>query len=88
MIEGFQNPGLAIGAALCVVPLIIHLLNRLRYKTVQWAAMMYLLAATRTSTRRAKLRLGLGKGKKQHDKRADKKARDWDRQKARILKNK
>ena len=37
---------------------------------------------------RAKLRIGLGKGKKQHDKRADKKARDWDRQKARLLKNK
>ena len=37
---------------------------------------------------RAKLRIGLGKGKKLHDKRADKKARDWDRQKARILKNK
>jgi SsrA-binding protein len=37
---------------------------------------------------RAKLRLGLGKGKKQHDKRADKKSRDWERQKARIMKNK
>jgi SsrA-binding protein len=28
----------------------------------------------------------LGKGKKQHDKRADKKDQDWQRQKARILK--
>ena len=36
---------------------------------------------------RAKLRLGLAKGKKQYDKRADSKARDWDRQKARLLKN-
>lgn len=35
----------------------------------------------------AKLRLGLARGKKQHDKRADIKARDWDRQRARILKN-
>ncbi len=35
---------------------------------------------------RAKLDLGLGKGKKQHDKRADKKDQDWQRQKARILK--
>ena len=37
---------------------------------------------------RAKLRLGLAKGKKQHDKRADAKDRDWKRQQARILKSK
>ena len=36
---------------------------------------------------RAKLDIGLGKGKKQHDKRADRKDRDWQRQKERILKN-
>ena len=36
---------------------------------------------------RVKLDVGLAKGKKQHDKRADKKAADWQRQKARILKN-
>ena len=35
---------------------------------------------------RAKLDVGLAKGKKQHDKRADKKDQDWQRQKARILK--
>jgi SsrA-binding protein len=34
---------------------------------------------------RAKLQIGLAKGKKQHDKRADDKARDWARDKARIL---
>ncbi len=33
-----------------------------------------------------KLNLGLAKGKKQHDKRAASKDRDWERQKARILK--
>ncbi len=37
---------------------------------------------------RAKLSLGLARGKKQHDKRDTVKNRDWDRQKARILKNK
>ncbi len=37
---------------------------------------------------RAKLLFGLAKGKKQHDKRADSKDRDWKRQQARILKNK
>lgn len=36
---------------------------------------------------RAKLRLGLAKGKKQHDKRAADKQRDWQREKARIMKN-
>ncbi len=35
---------------------------------------------------RAKLTIGLAKGKKQHDKRAATKDRDWARQKARILK--
>ncbi len=37
---------------------------------------------------RAKLSLGLARGKKQHDKRDTVKNRDWERQKARILKNK
>lgn len=35
---------------------------------------------------KAKLDVGLAKGKKQHDKRATDKDRDWQRQKARILK--
>jgi SsrA-binding protein len=34
---------------------------------------------------RAKLEIGLAKGKKQHDKRATEKDRDWQRDKARIL---
>jgi SsrA-binding protein len=34
---------------------------------------------------RAKLAVGLAKGKKQHDKRATEKERDWQRQKARVL---
>jgi SsrA-binding protein len=35
---------------------------------------------------RAKLALGLAKGKKQYDKRADSKERDWQRQRRRLLK--
>ena len=35
---------------------------------------------------RAKLEVGLAKGKKQHDKRADEKDRDWQREKQRIFK--
>ncbi len=34
---------------------------------------------------RAKLQVGLAKGKKQHDKRAVEKDRDWQRDKARIM---
>ena len=36
---------------------------------------------------KAKLEIGLARGKKQHDKRAADKDRDWERQKARILKH-
>jgi len=36
---------------------------------------------------RAKLEIGLAKGKKQHDKRATEKNRDWQRDKQRILKH-
>ena len=36
---------------------------------------------------RAKLEVGLAKGKKQHDKRADIKAREWQREKGRLLRN-
>jgi SsrA-binding protein len=36
---------------------------------------------------RAKLSVGLAKGKKQHDKRADLKARDWQREQGRILRH-
>jgi SsrA-binding protein len=35
---------------------------------------------------RAKLEVGLARGKKEHDKRADTRERDWQREKARILK--
>ena len=36
----------------------------------------------------AKLLLGLGKGKKRHDKRQSEKDRDWKRQKARLMREK
>ena len=35
---------------------------------------------------RAKLEIGVGKGKKQHDKRAVEKERDWNREKQRLMK--
>lgn len=41
---------------LAFLPVIIHLLNRLRYRTVKWAAMMFLRTADRDASRRAKIR--------------------------------
>jgi len=35
----------------------------------------------------AKITIGIGKGKKLHDKRQDEKRKDWDKQKSRLLKN-
>src|SRR6201996_5706512 len=53
MIEWFLNPGfLAAGAALISVPIIIHLINRLRFKRIRWAAMEFLLKAQKRNRRR------------------------------------
>lgn len=41
---------------LAFLPILIHLLNRLRYQTVKWAAMMFLRTADRDASRRAKIR--------------------------------
>jgi hypothetical protein len=49
----FGTAGFAVaGAALMAVPIIIHLLNRRRFRTVLWAAMEYLLQALRKNRRR------------------------------------
>src|SRR3954453_12886071 len=53
MVDWFLNPGfLAVAAALISVPIIIHLINRMRYKRVRWAAMEFLLKAQKKSRRR------------------------------------
>lgn len=52
----FLQPLLLWGLPLVLVPVIIHLINRLRHKPQPWAAMMFLLQATRASTSHAKLR--------------------------------
>jgi hypothetical protein len=44
------------GLPLLLVPIIIHLVNRMRHRTVHWAAMQFLLRATQSSTSHAKLR--------------------------------
>jgi hypothetical protein len=47
------TPGfLLAGGLLAAVPIVIHLLNRRRYKVVQWAAMEFLLQAVKKNRRR------------------------------------
>jgi hypothetical protein len=50
---GFLTPAFfAAGLLLASVPVIIHILNRRRFKTVNWAAMDFLLRAMRKNRRR------------------------------------
>lgn len=42
------------GLGLAAIPIVIHLLNRRRFRVVRWAAMEYLLAALRKNRRRLK----------------------------------
>ncbi|MEM9827941.1 MAG: BatA domain-containing protein [Planctomycetota bacterium] len=46
------NAGLAVGAALFVVPLVIHLLHRNRFRRVDWGAMHLIEPVVRTNRRR------------------------------------
>jgi hypothetical protein len=52
----FLNPLLLWGLLAVSVPVLIHLINKRRHKTVQWAAMQFLLKATRESRGKKKLR--------------------------------
>ena len=52
----FLQPLILWGLPLVLLPVIIHLINRMRHRPRQWAAMQFLLAATRSSTSHAKLR--------------------------------
>lgn len=52
----FLNPLLLWGLLATSVPILIHLINKRRHKTIQWAAMQFLLKATRESRGKKKLR--------------------------------
>ncbi len=53
MLDWFLRPEyLAAAAALISVPIIIHLINRMRFKRVHWAAMEFLLKAQKRNRRR------------------------------------
>jgi len=52
----FLQPYILWGLPLILLPVIIHLINRMRHRPQPWAAMMFLVAATRASTNRARLK--------------------------------
>jgi Mg-chelatase subunit ChlD len=51
----FANLWLALGALGGAIPIIIHLLNRRRFKIVRWAAMEFLLASLKKNYRRIQM---------------------------------
>src|SRR3954470_4004067 len=53
MLSLFANPFTMIAGALLISsPIIIHLINRMRYKRVRWAAMEFLLKSQKRNRRR------------------------------------
>src|SRR4051794_21014492 len=53
MLQLFLNPyTMVAGAALVSSPIIIHLINRIRYRRVRWAAMEFLLKSQKRNRRR------------------------------------
>lgn len=52
----FLQPLILLGLPLALLPVLIHLLNRLRHRPQPWGAMQFLLAASRSSVDRARLR--------------------------------
>ncbi len=52
----FLQPILLIGLPLALLPVIIHLINQQRHRTVRWAAMMFLLDAKKMTKGLARLR--------------------------------
>jgi hypothetical protein len=55
VIPQFANPLLLWGLAAAAVPIVIHLLNRRRFRVQRWAAMEWLLAAARKNQKRLKM---------------------------------
>src|SRR5438552_3668845 len=53
MMSFFLNPWTMVaGAALVLTPIIIHLINRMRFRRIQWAAMEFLLKAQKKMRRK------------------------------------
>ncbi|MGI8966514.1 MAG: BatA domain-containing protein [Limisphaerales bacterium] len=52
----FLQPFILWGLPLILLPVLIHLINRMRHRPQRWAAMQFLVSATRNSISNAKLR--------------------------------
>src|SRR5438445_1177118 len=53
MLQSFLNPAyLFAGLALISLPILIHLINRMRFKRIRWAAMEFLLKSQKRNRRR------------------------------------
>ena len=52
---GFLSPWLLWGALLAGIPILIHLLHRRNHREMEWAAMRFLLDASRKASRRIRL---------------------------------
>jgi len=52
----FIQPFLLYLLPLAALPIIVHLINKRRHKTIQWAAMQFLISATRQSRGKRRLR--------------------------------
>jgi len=55
MLSWFLNPWMLLGTLAIASPILIHLLNKRRFKIVQWAAMDFLFAADKKNRRRVQL---------------------------------
>ncbi|MBT5020274.1 MAG: hypothetical protein HON04_16195 [Planctomicrobium sp.] len=51
----YLNQGLIFGAAAFAIPLIIHILNRSRFKTVEWGAMHLLDSVIKVNHKRFRI---------------------------------
>src|ERR1700680_2683733 len=53
MLELFANPAaLTVGGAMVSSPILIHLINRMRFKRIRWAAIEFLLKSQKRNRRR------------------------------------
>ena len=55
MLSWFLNPWMLLGTLAVASPILIHLLNKRRFKIVQWAAMDFLFQADKKNRRRVQL---------------------------------
>ena len=52
---GFANPLMLYGLGAASIPIVIHLLNKRKFRETRWAAMRFLLAAIRKNSKRIRL---------------------------------